>query len=158
MTEEVSCRLSTSRTKSRFQFVACGIRGGQSDTAVGFLRVLLFAPPVLILPTAVHSTTYRGSYCRSSSGWRAERTKLWTMWHRMFGYWIANRREYVMKRLWHSFHIFSRMYWIKLQWTSIRIFSDRLDIRSRHPLNTSYKHYHLSQFSLYTDVGMNEDN
>jgi hypothetical protein len=57
---------------------SCGICGGQSGTVAGFLRALRFPLPILIPPTASHSSSViLGWYNRSISG---RRTK-WTQSH-----------------------------------------------------------------------------
>jgi hypothetical protein len=47
---------------------SCGTCGGQSGTGVGRLRVLRFPLPILIPPTAPHSSIIRGWYSRPMSG------------------------------------------------------------------------------------------
>jgi hypothetical protein len=61
------------------QVKSCGICGGQSGTGAGCLRVLLFPLPILIPPTAHHSSSsiIRGWYNRPSSGLRTK----WTQSH-----------------------------------------------------------------------------
>jgi hypothetical protein len=44
--------LPTAAARVRSQVRSCGISGGQSGTEAGFLRVLRFPLPILILPTA----------------------------------------------------------------------------------------------------------
>jgi hypothetical protein len=54
-----------------------GICGGQSGAKAGFLRVLLFPLPILIPPTAPHSTSIiQGWYNRSISGRRTKWTSV----------------------------------------------------------------------------------
>jgi hypothetical protein len=68
----------TTATRVRSQVRSCGICGGQSGTGASFLRVLWFPLPILILPTAPHSSfIIRGWYNRPNSG---RRTK-WTQSH-----------------------------------------------------------------------------
>jgi hypothetical protein len=57
-----------------FEPRSCGICGGQSDIGAGLLRVLRFPLPVLISPTAPHSSSYtiRGWYNRPISGRRSK--------------------------------------------------------------------------------------
>jgi hypothetical protein len=52
----VSRRLPTAEARVRAQVRLCGICGGQSGTGADFLRVLRFRLPILILPTAPHSS------------------------------------------------------------------------------------------------------
>jgi hypothetical protein len=47
----VSCRLPTAETQVRSQVSFCEICSGQSGSETGFLRVLRFPLPILILPT-----------------------------------------------------------------------------------------------------------
>jgi hypothetical protein len=66
--QAVSRRLPTAAARVRAQFRSCGICSGQSGTGAGFLRVFLFPLPILILPTAPHSSSIRGWYNRPISG------------------------------------------------------------------------------------------
>jgi hypothetical protein len=76
--QAVSCWLSTAEDRVRAQVWSSGICGGQSGAGAGFLRVLWFLLPVLIPPTAPHSSSLvRGWYNRPVSG---RRTK-WTQSH-----------------------------------------------------------------------------
>jgi hypothetical protein len=79
LTLAVSCRLPTAASRVRTQVRSYGFRGGQSGTGAGFLRVLRFPLPILIPPTAPHSSSsiVRGWYNRPNSG---RRTK-WTQSH-----------------------------------------------------------------------------
>jgi hypothetical protein len=71
-------RLPTAAARVRGQIISCGIFGGQSGTGAGFLRVLRFLLPILIPPTAPHSSSIiRSWYNRPVSG---RRTK-WTRSH-----------------------------------------------------------------------------
>jgi hypothetical protein len=56
ISQAVSHRLLTAAARVRTQVGSCGICGGQSGTGAGFLRVLRFPLPILILPTAPHSS------------------------------------------------------------------------------------------------------
>jgi hypothetical protein len=71
---------------------SCGIEGGQSGTVAGFLRVLRFLLPILILPTAPHSSSYiiRGWYNRPVSGRRTE----WIQSH------LAPKKNINLEELW----------------------------------------------------------
>jgi hypothetical protein len=76
--QAVSRRLPTAAARVRSQVKSCGICGGQSGTVTCFLRVLPFPLPILIPPTAPHSSSIiRGWYNRPVSG---QRTK-WTQSH-----------------------------------------------------------------------------
>jgi hypothetical protein len=77
--QAVSRRLPTAAARVRAQVRSCRICGGQSGTGEGFLRVLRFPLPILIPPTAPHSSSpiIRGWYDRPNSG---RRTK-WTQSH-----------------------------------------------------------------------------
>jgi hypothetical protein len=70
--------LPTVAARVRAQVRSCGIRGGQSDIVAGFLQVLQYPLPILIPPTAPHSSSIiRGWYNRSVSG----RHNKWTQSH-----------------------------------------------------------------------------
>jgi hypothetical protein len=77
--QAVSRRLPTAATRVRAQVRSCRICGEQSGTRAGFLRVLRFPQPILIPPTAPHSSSsvIRGWCNRPISG---RRTK-WTQSH-----------------------------------------------------------------------------
>jgi hypothetical protein len=79
LAQEFSSRLPTAAVWVQTQVRSCGICGGQSVTGTDFLRVLRFPLPVLIPPTAPHSSSpiIRGWYNRPKSG---RRTK-WTQSH-----------------------------------------------------------------------------
>jgi hypothetical protein len=61
MAQAVSSRFLTAAARFRAQFRSCGICGGQSGTGAGFLRVLRFPLPILIPPTAPHSSSIIGA-------------------------------------------------------------------------------------------------
>jgi hypothetical protein len=77
--QAVSRRFPTAATRVRAQVRSCGIWGGQSGTGAGFLRVLRLPLPILIPPTAPHSSSsiIRGWYNRPVSD---RRTK-WSQSH-----------------------------------------------------------------------------
>jgi hypothetical protein len=58
--EAVSRRLPTAAARFQAQVTSCWIRGGQSGTGAGFLRVLRFPLPILISPTAPHLSSIVG--------------------------------------------------------------------------------------------------
>jgi hypothetical protein len=67
-TQAVSPWLPTAAAQVRAQVRSCGICGGQSRTGAGFLRVVRFPLPILIPPTAPHSSSIiRGWYNRPVS-------------------------------------------------------------------------------------------
>jgi hypothetical protein len=55
--QAVSRWLPTSAARIRDQVRSCGILGGQSGIWAGFLRVFRFPLPILIPPTAPHSSS-----------------------------------------------------------------------------------------------------
>jgi hypothetical protein len=76
--QAVSRRLPTAAAWVRAQDRSSGICGGQSGTGAGLLRVLRFPLPILISPTAPHSSSIiRGWYNRPVSG----RCTKWTQSH-----------------------------------------------------------------------------
>jgi hypothetical protein len=54
--QAVSRRLHTAAERVRAQFGSCGFCDRQIDTGAGFLQVLQFPLPILILPTSPHSS------------------------------------------------------------------------------------------------------
>jgi hypothetical protein len=68
--QAVSRRLRIAGARVRTQARSCGICGGKSGTGEDFLRVLRFPLPILIPPTAPHSSSsiIRGWYNRPISG------------------------------------------------------------------------------------------
>jgi hypothetical protein len=54
----VSRRLPKAAARVRAQVKSCEICGGQSGIRADFLRVLRFPLPILIQPTAPHSSSY----------------------------------------------------------------------------------------------------
>jgi hypothetical protein len=64
-------RLPITPAHVRGQVTSCAICGRQSGTGIGFLRVRRFPLPILIPPTALHSSSIiRGWYNRPISGRR----------------------------------------------------------------------------------------
>jgi hypothetical protein len=71
-------RIPTAEAHIRAQVRSCGICGGQSGTGAGIFRVLRFPLPILIAPTASHSSSIIGGWCtRPISSRRTE----WTQSH-----------------------------------------------------------------------------
>jgi hypothetical protein len=76
--QAVSRHLPTAAARVRVQVRLRGICSGQSGTGAGHLRVLRFPLPILIPPTAPHSSSFIWGWCnRPVSG---RRTK-WTQAH-----------------------------------------------------------------------------
>jgi hypothetical protein len=76
--QAVSRWLPTAEARVRIQVKSCGLCGEQSGNGAGFLRVHRFPLPILIPPTAPHSSSIiRRWYNRPVSG---RRTK-WTQSH-----------------------------------------------------------------------------
>jgi hypothetical protein len=78
--QAVSRWLPTAAARVKAQVRSCGICGGQSGTVASFPRVLRFPLPILIPPTASHSSSssiFRDWYNRPVSD---RRTK-WTQFH-----------------------------------------------------------------------------
>jgi hypothetical protein len=72
----VSRRLPTAAPRVRAQVTSRGICGGQSDTAAGFFQVRRFRLPILIPPTAPHSSSIiRGWYIGPNNGRRTKWTR-----------------------------------------------------------------------------------
>jgi hypothetical protein len=79
MAHAVIRQLPTAAARIQALVRACGICGGQNGNRAGFLRVLRFPLPILIPPTAPHSSSIiRGLYNRRNN---VRRTK-WTQSHR----------------------------------------------------------------------------
>jgi hypothetical protein len=68
--QAVSRRLPTAAARVRAQVRSCGIRGERSGSGARFFRVLWFPLPILLPPTATHSSSsiIRGWYNRPISG------------------------------------------------------------------------------------------
>jgi hypothetical protein len=81
ISQVVTRRLPIAAARVPAQVNLCAICGAQRGTGAGFLRVLRFALPILILPTAPHSSpstrVIRGWYNRPISGRRTR----WTQSH-----------------------------------------------------------------------------
>jgi hypothetical protein len=61
--QAVSGRLPIAAARIQYQIRLCGICGGQSGTGAGYPRVFQFPLPILIPPTAPHSSSIiRGWY------------------------------------------------------------------------------------------------
>jgi hypothetical protein len=76
--QAVSRRFPTAASRVRAHVRSCGICGGQSGTGADFLRVLQFPLPILIPPTAPHSSSIiRGWYNTPIRGRRSK----WTQSH-----------------------------------------------------------------------------
>jgi hypothetical protein len=76
--QAVGRRLPTAAARVQARVRSCGICGGQSGTETGFLRVLRFPLPILIPPSAPHSSsTIQGWYNKPNIGWRTK----WTQSH-----------------------------------------------------------------------------
>jgi hypothetical protein len=58
---KASSQRSTVAARVQSQVRSCGIRGGQSDTGAGFLRVLRFPLPVPIPPNSPYSSSVAGT-------------------------------------------------------------------------------------------------
>jgi hypothetical protein len=76
--QEVSRRLPTAAARVRAQVRICEICSAQSGTGTGFLRVPQFPLPILIPPTARHSSSIIRDWYDRPIGDR--RTK-WTQFH-----------------------------------------------------------------------------
>jgi hypothetical protein len=63
---ERPCRLPNAAARIRARVRSCGIYGGQNGTGVSFLRVLRFCLPIIIPPTAPHSSIILGWYSRQN--------------------------------------------------------------------------------------------
>jgi hypothetical protein len=57
VTQALSRRFPTAAARVRAHVSSCGLCGGQSVTGAGFLQVILFPLPILIPPTALHSSS-----------------------------------------------------------------------------------------------------
>jgi hypothetical protein len=69
----VSRRLPTAAAWVRTQVRSCEVCGTQSGTRAGFLPIHQFPLPILIPPTALHSSSIsRGWYNRPNSGRRTK--------------------------------------------------------------------------------------
>jgi hypothetical protein len=67
--QAVSRRFPTAAARVRAQFRSCSVCGGQNGTGAGFIRVLRVSLPILIPPTAPHSSSIiRGWYNKAISG------------------------------------------------------------------------------------------
>jgi hypothetical protein len=77
--QPVSRRLPIAATRVRVRVWSCEICDGQSCTGAGFLWVLRFPLPILISPTAQHSSSsiIRGCYNTPVSGRQTRRDLTW---------------------------------------------------------------------------------
>jgi hypothetical protein len=70
--QAVSRRLPTAAARVQTQVRSCGICDVQSGIGAGILRVLLFLLPILLPPTASHSSINRGWYNKPISDRRTK--------------------------------------------------------------------------------------
>jgi hypothetical protein len=97
ISQAVSHRLSTTVPRVRARTRSCGICGGQSCTRAGFLPVLRFPLPILIPPTAPHSSsTIRSWYNKPVSGRRGRAIA------QADSRWLSTAAAWVRSRVWSS--------------------------------------------------------